>query len=148
MSDKITVDELKMFVGTGLGLKDLSDNTDGVLWYVGGDEFGMTNPTIERWLINKAGDRFKPIVRPLSQFNKNITHRGETFLPITKFLCEEDLKSGHIIRNFMLKLNQGITYRCLAWCDLQKLSHLHFDCFRWLNKTGEDGMPLAVEKGS
>lgn len=167
-SDKITIDELKVFLGTGLkisypgqkvvGRKEI----DGFLGPVMAAKLEdvlkvgeiryikFTKSSI--WMgIGQSlhncksfdiGDNFKPIVRPCSHLTKEIDVDGERFVP-SKILYpmfgdeEAEYMAGQLVSN----LDPGTWPLNMA----NQLARWGFDIFNWLNRTGPDGQPLAVE---
>jgi hypothetical protein len=67
----------------------------------------------------------KPILRPLSQLTEQITHNGETFVPLTKLkwmFDVEDLSSNGMLyfENYYMKLSNCVEF-------IQTLHSWHFD---------------------
>lgn len=174
MSDRITIDELKVFVGTGLeisyqGQKVVGEEKiDGFLGPVmaakleDADKVGKivylkftkasTWVGIGQSLYNcknfYVGDGFKPIVRPWSHLTKEIEVDGERFVPLDQMtdlsLHDPMIDWEFVIERFIKTVVNGKAgmKRCL------ELASWNFDIFGWLNRTGEDGKPLAVEMGA
>lgn len=129
--DKISVDELKLFVGTGLKVKDIHKGIELELWGVTKNEiclYNFKNNSIDDWSIDYFSRSFMPIVRPISNLTEDIKDNlsyGFNYLNDTNNIkCNPSFFS---LRDGLMLINN-----C---CDI----------FNWLNKTGEDGESLAVE---
>src|SRR5690606_1216923 len=88
---KITVDQLKNYLGTGLNLEMIDYQSD----YVGRKVDLMVglhqwDKRLKYWSVLTVGgskptpDRTRPIVYRLSDLDKEIEHNGERFVPIEK----------------------------------------------------------------
>ncbi len=147
MSDKITIDQLKIFVGTGLKInshKYICDIDEcvidccGLMFDYRGD-YDSCYKDIDL-SINK------PIVRPWSHLTKEIEHNGERFVPILKLLNLNTTTRGDDLCKFAAKKTlERVNNKSISYSELSELSYWHFDVFNWLSRTGEDGQPLAIE---
>ena len=73
-----------------------------------------------------------PHLRPLSQLTEEITHNGDTFVPIEYLdMYAEDLRV--MIKHDVMQAN-------MRWHDAQKLVEWHFDVFNLIEHN------LAIEK--
>ena len=69
----------------------------------------------------------KPILRPLSDLTKEITHNGESFVPAGKMIT-------HGFHNSFWYETDKFDYRYLYSYDLDKLLEWHFDVFGLIGK--------------
>ena len=91
--------------------------------------FGNSRIGIDHVLGSKL---FTPILRPLSQLTQEITHNGDTFVPIEYLdMYAEDLRV--MIKHDVMQAN-------MRWHDAQKLVEWHFDVFNLIEHN------LAIEK--
>lgn len=86
-------------------------------------------------------NKFKPILRPLSDLTKEIEHKGERFVPMEKLA--ETFSMNTVEYNF-IRENIGnfdfIIFNSLRYIVAQKLLEYHFDIFGLLDKN------LAINK--
>lgn len=160
MADKITVDELKIFVGTGLKIKDTHKDLRPTLWSVSEDAFEIAEDG-DGWPISFiGGTTFKPIVRPWSHLTKEIEVDGERFIPMFELYGsgDNDIEDGNFTFEDVFPSQTVMVYvdrsrvmvvqhdaRFLRFNDATRLAAWGFDIFNWLNRTGKDGKPLAIE---
>lgn len=95
--------------------------------FIGDPVFTLAAETISgthagmNWVLS---DSFKLVLRPLSQLTEQITHNGETFVPMDRVKSEMPY-SIEIMLSSVSEINPndtpyGIVTRCLSW---------HFDVF-------------------
>lgn len=73
---------------------------------------------------------FKPILHPLSNLTKEITHNGETFVPIEKLSWEYYDGELGLLTNCVYGENPRTTVNVIDYLgDLEKLLEWHFDIF-------------------
>ncbi len=141
MADKISVDELKVFVGTGLTVKD-KDNEVHTFDYIkkyssggygvslSGHRDTQIGVEIVKGLYYQTGcriDAIQPMVRPLSQITiEHLNHLG-LHTAINSFG-----RNVHDYEKFVLDGKESLP-RCLF------LAAKHYDIFNWI------GRGLAVE---
>ena len=143
--DQITVRELGLYIDTGLHVRingdSLSCEFEGLDAPLhGGEAYAI----IER--RNEPLRNFKPIVRPLSDLEKEITHQGETFIPLhrMKIVAPDVLLSS---KDQMLqheRLLRGIQKGYASFNQIKRLVSWGFDVNNWLGRVGQDGEPLAL----
>lgn len=160
MSDNITVDELKVFVGTGLKFKSwqFKENECVELYNVSVDGYYLTYHG--SYFIDCAGVEHKPIVRPWSHLIKEIEHEGERFVPMLELYGagDGDIEDGNFSFGTANKRWTTLVYgksdavmsihhnaNHLSYSEALKLASWHFDLLNWLNRTDANGNPLAVE---
>ena len=93
---------------------------------------------------------FKPILYPLDYLTKEITHNGETFVPIEHFEIGDDDNCCYEFDNGNIKLIQNITtiakynnwhdINFLPFAVVQQLIEWRFDVFNLIN----DGLAIPV----
>jgi hypothetical protein len=137
MADKISVDELKIFVGTGLKIYDTHKENWPELFSVSEQGFDIDDCSGEWPIDPNIGGAFKPMVRPLSNLTKEEMVKAEFIKP----------NPGDNIDWYFLKCiyTSIIHDGSGSYKSMMYLSSKHYDIFNWLNRTGEDGTPLAVE---
>lgn len=138
MSDRITIDELKMFLGTGLsGFVD-----DDVCLLSSLTEMGHIVVSRYDFDLDFRAKNFRPCVRPWSHLTREIEHNGERFIPIVKLgICQGVMTPKMEFYHYRnTQKSRSFSYR-----DALKMAEWHIDLFGWLDRTGDDGQPLAVE---
>ncbi len=139
MGDRITIDELKVFVGTGLeihghkeicSINECSLKSDG-LEYEFRCEYHSENKAIDL-CVNK------PIVQPV----KNITIE---YLKKVDPYYYGDIEGDKNERSAIRSVAYNAKHKFLELKEANYLARGHFDIFNWLNRTGPDGKPLAIE---
>ena len=135
MKDKITLDHLAPYIPYGLKV----ETVDGIFEVDGwGSEIGIFLKTMMYGA--NAIPAYKPILRPLSDLTKEITHNGETFVPIDYLNGEF---AGKIPRKFEVNQtirNPNIFFTLAEWISFKELHELfellfswHFDVFGLLD---------------
>lgn len=77
------------------------------------------------WVISEGYEHFKLILRPLSDLTKEITHNGETFVPIERLQIINPDGAEHFMEEVMCGFAMEILVRQLrSW---------HFDVFGLIN---------------
>lgn len=88
----------------------------------------------------------KPIVRPLSDLTKEITHNGETFVPLVKYMtewfgepCEDfnEFEMCDIEKSFLSVLRK---YEMRTQKELEFLYEYNFDIYDWI----KDGLAVDI----
>jgi hypothetical protein len=144
-NDKITVEELKMFVGTGLEFEVDEVNVLEAVLVTTCD--GHEYTAVSGMGSCQESNEFQisciiPIVRQLSQLTKEIEVDGERFVPIEKIMPTSESKNfGWMSDPYMKGLLHSAEIGCLPMNIANKLSSWHFDIFNWI------GRGLAKELG-
>jgi len=134
LPDQIKIEELKLFVGTGLKVL-YRDKKEHELTGISGGLAVLGKG--ENWFYADLTN-IKPIFRPWSHLNKEIEHNGEKFTPWVRRACW-----GALEPEFFDADKDDLGFE-----EALELASWHFDIFNWLNRTGPDGEPLAVEMES
>jgi hypothetical protein len=138
--DKISVHEIKMFIGTGLeiyGHDEVSDIgecvvcNDGDLRYVERGDYHSSNCDFNL-------SDYPPIVRPISHISKEIDHEGMTFIP-TEVLFSSQYNFGKEMRVIPQSMFRENPKNWPVWA-VSAAASMHFDIFNWI------GRGLAKEK--
>lgn len=139
MGDKITIDELKMFLGTGLsGFVD-----DDVCLLSSLTEMGHIVVSRYDFDLDFRAENFRPCVRPWSHLTREIEHNGESIVPI-EFFTSQKLHPDEIAP-VIEALKKQVVLGKASYDKTMLYASMLFDIFNWLNRTGDDGQPLAVE---
>ena len=85
---------------------------------------GLNHEAIETSVGNYWDYTVKPIFRPLSDFTKEIEHKGEKFIPIDNLNFKSTEDSFKILPEY----NQWL-YRFIKYADVQLLLEWHFDVY-------------------
>lgn len=128
MTDRITADEIAIFLGTGLQARVHGDR---VSCTVEGLDLGLEakdKPEIILERVSVPIDKMRPIVRPLS----SITKTEKVALRIS------DVQWA-ILHNAGYKIPESLMYR-----TVRALVSKHYDLFDWLGRVGADGKSLAI----
>lgn len=135
MTDQITIDELKVFLGTGLKV-----NLDGIIFELEGIHMASDQQKPYAIVGNESVlfSRYKPIVKPLHKIT--LSHLKESDLDRYDKTTTGNLKSA--INS--LKYNARNGY--LELIESLYLASKHYDIFGWLDRVDADGNPLAIEK--
>lgn len=86
---------------------------------------------------NFKTDKYKPILRPLSDLTKPIEHNGEKFVPIDKLKEMNDGDDIYISEEYGVSIDNGYAagYNLLvAFTFIQKLIEWHFDIANLIEK--------------
>jgi len=130
MDDKIKVEELKMFWGTGLmvEVEAWNNSMDGVDYV---ESIKLTDYTFEDLTGTFPADSYKsmlPLVRPLTYLTHEIEVDGKSFEPLDALRLQSH--EDHQIR---YRLNVGKEFN--EWLPLRvanALASWHFDIFNWI----------------
>lgn len=117
---QLTIEHLAAYLPYGVKVKSIDI-------FIGDPVFTLAAETISgtragmNWVLS---DSFKLVLRPLSQLTEQITHNGETFVPMDRIKSEMPY-SIEIMLSSVSEINPndtpyGIVTRCLSW---------HFDVF-------------------
>jgi hypothetical protein len=136
---ELTIKELAPYLPYGLkGIAQDGSNDGAIETIIGwqGSEITTNFDCIEM-------DSFKPLLRPLSDLTKPITHNGETFVPMEWFEIGDDnndsLEYDHgnikLIRSLESLAKNGFVndVKYLPFGVIEKLLEWHFDIFSFLS---------------
>lgn len=138
MADTISVDELKIFVGTGLRIYDAHRTHPVMLHGLSFEYFTVDCDNVE-WPVDRhIGGTFKPMVRPLSSIPVEDMISTKLYTPDSKTTPAEIKRMQSVFSNSNIIARFTLT-------NILLLAEKHYDIFNWLNRTGEDGKPLAIE---
>ncbi len=167
MTDKITIEELKMFIGTGLRYRYngnvvktdpeqpdsnqffesnltpcVKSGTLKVLKFTKSDIYYGIGQSLMNYKSFHRTEEFMPIVRPLSRLTEEIEVDGERFVPLIalRFAKADVLRTQEEEKRNLESFIKNIHKSRVQLCIVQKLASWHFDLFNWL------GRGLAVEK--
>lgn len=122
MENKITLNQLSPYLPYGLKVSKIHTlHTEPGI--------GNINQIIRA--VNKGMNQYKPILRPLSDLTKEITHNGETFVPIDYINGEF---AGKIPRKFEVNQtirNPNIFFTLADWISFKELHELFELLFSW-----------------
>lgn len=128
MPDKITIDELKLYLGTGLKFK----RRDRVYTMRGIEQQELSFDLILTESHKAEINEIKPLVRPLSQLAEEIKVDGKRFVP-----------SIELAWSLYRGVPMDELIEPLRFTEALLLASWHFDVFGWLQRTGPDGESLA-----
>jgi hypothetical protein len=145
MKKSIPLKEIVGFLPYGLKVKTSLRTRELVL----GQEFiDINNETITVHEVI-SNSFHKPIVRPLSDLTKEITHNGETFVPKDELRkLSGAIKPSEELKNtFSIQMNKGYVIGFSALCMhvdqlmlFEKLYEWHFDIYDWI----KDGLAVSI----
>jgi len=140
MENKLTLEHLKGYLGTGLKVKM---NKTGSIYKVTG--FRKNDDSFKYLFFSNSdcySDECKPILRPLSDLTKFCEDLG--FVPIEELLCEGvDIEIGICgLKIIQSKDNDWIWFVDLQTQIIQKLYKWHFDIHGLIEK----GLAIDINK--
>ncbi|MCT4330941.1 hypothetical protein HZP13_14575 [Elizabethkingia anophelis] len=70
---------------------------------------------------------FKPILRPMSDLTKEITHNGETFIPLHRILEAYCFDLDKMDEEYILSFKESLIEVDMSYKTAQMLHEMHFD---------------------
>lgn len=126
--EKLTLKELSGYFP--YGLKGISSEENlGAETVNGYSLYGKNNQVCLTTNIDDIDiEVFKPVLRPLSDLTKEITHNGETFVPDVRYLEVFGLNNDYLSEFLFVKTSHRVEYLTkLPHYAVDWLTSLHFD---------------------
>jgi len=126
--EKLTLEQLSAYLP--YGLKSVDEN--GIIRIIDWQHQSYTNNFVGLChvlnTVNRLSNQFKPLLRPLSDLTKPITHNGETFVPIENIAIYSPTNQGlpYLIEQIKTGFIEVIVFN--------KLVEWHFDLFGLIDK--------------
>lgn len=135
MKDQLTIEHLAPYLPYGLKLQYHGREIGELTRLSDIKEYDDIKLSID-WQDSEHIWMFKPILRPLVDLAKEITHNGETFIPVDILFPknEYDTDFDRRVAIECLNLQSAIHFSCTYFSVVQKLISWHFDVFGLIDK--------------
>ncbi|MCT4288177.1 hypothetical protein HZP25_15855 [Elizabethkingia anophelis] len=130
--DKLELKDIAPYLPHSLGVKILNHLNDYT-----GKEFSEINGyyfigeslhiTYNGGNTGKSISEFKPLLRPMSDLTKEITHNGETFIPLHRILEAYCFDLAKMDEEYILSFKESLIEVDMSYKTAQMLHEMHFD---------------------